>query len=98
MARTTRTTTSATKKRPCISDSLKTSLWLAGAQELEDCGPELRFGERSNVIPALDDLDVAAAQHLSHCRNPLLRMLGFVPAVDEQDRCLALLQLLFGHF
>jgi hypothetical protein len=25
-------------------------------------------------------------------------MLGFVPAVDELDRCLALLQLLFGHF
>src|SRR5262249_2741644 len=36
--------------------------WLAGAQELEDRGRELRLGERGDVVRALDDLDVATAE------------------------------------
>ena len=72
--------------------------WLAGPQELDDRGRELRFGERGHVVRALDDLDFATAEQLSYSRNPVLHIIGFVPAVDEQDRSLALAQFFLGHF
>ena len=43
---------------------------LAGAQELDERGRELRLGERGHVVPALDDLELAAAEQLSDSRNP----------------------------
>src|SRR5262249_28742160 len=76
-ARTTATTRSATKKKackPCISDPLQISLSLVGAQELDQRGRELRFGQRGDVVPALDGLEPAAAEQLSDRRNPLLQL------------------------
>src|SRR5262249_24283099 len=70
-----------------VAPGSTTSLfWLAGAQEREDRGRELRFGERGNVVRTLDDLDLATTEQLADTRNPVLHISGFVPSVDEQDR------------
>ena len=90
---------SAFTSRPAAAAGSATGLFrLAGTEKLAERGRELRLGERGNVVRALDDLHVAAAEQFSHRRDPVLDIIGFVPSVNEQDRSPAFAELLPGHF